>query len=286
MKHVVSMAEPYSSEVPVASSLPSGPFHYLHVVGDVCSLCDRTTEITEREHFAAISSQRGEKLGAKKRAKAEPAEEAAVRAGAGRVCGESARAPESLQEQRDTLLLRRETDEDVLARIARSDSAAVREMVARKLPALLALATRILGDRTEAEDVTQEAFLRIWQQAPNWETGRARFDTWLYAVASNLCRDRLRRRRELYAAEPPETADPNSAPDRGLQAKDNAVTVECALAMLPDRQREVVVLQYYEQLSNIKAAAVMGISVEALESLLARARRNLRAYLENADACR
>ncbi len=179
----------------------------------------------------------------------------------------------------------RETDEDLLARIARSDSAAVREMVARKLPRLLALAARILGDRMEAEDVAQEAFLRIWRQAPHWETGRARFDTWLYAIALNLCRDRLRRRREVYVVDPPETADPSSAPDQRLHARDNTRTVESALAMLPERQRQAIVLQYYEELSNIDAAAVMGISVEALESLLARARRNLRACLENADAC-
>lgn len=179
----------------------------------------------------------------------------------------------------------RDTDEDLLARIARSDSAAVREMIARKLPRLLALAARVLGDRMEAEDVAQEAFLRIWRQAPGWESGRARFDTWLYAIAINLCRDRLRRRREVYAGEPPEAADPNSAPDRGLHERDTVRTVESAVAMLPERQREAIVLQYYEELSNTEAAAVMDISVEALESLLARARRNLRACLENADAC-
>lgn len=170
-------------------------------------------------------------------------------------------------------------------RIARSDSAAVREMVARKLPRLLALAARILGDRMEAEDVAQEVFLRIWRQARHWETGRARFDTWLYAIALNLCRDRLRRRKEVYAVDPPETPDPSSAPDRWLHDRDNTRTVESALAMLPERQRQAIVLQYYEELSNVEAAAVMGISVEALESLLARARRNLRACLENADAC-
>jgi len=190
-----------------------------------------------------------------------------------------------LENGADAELLTRQTDEDLLARIARSDSAAVREMVARKLPRLLALAARILGDRMEAEDVAQEAFLRIWRLAPRWEPGRARFDTWLYAVAFNLCRDRLRRRREVYVAEQPDTADPSSAPDRGLDERDNTRTVESALAMLPERQREAIVLQYYEELSNLEAAAVMGISVEALESLLARARRNLRACLENVDAC-
>jgi RNA polymerase sigma-70 factor (ECF subfamily) len=178
----------------------------------------------------------------------------------------------------------RETDEDLLARVARNDGAAVREMVGRKLPRLLALAVRILGDRVEAEDIAQETFIRLWRQAPHWETGRARFDTWLYGVALNLCRDRLRRRKEIYTAEPPETADPGPLPDRGIQDGDTARTVETALAMLPERQREAIVLQYYEELSNIEAAAVMGVTVEALESLLARGRRNLRVFLESTHA--
>lgn len=178
----------------------------------------------------------------------------------------------------------RETDEDLLVRIARGDEVAIREMVARKLPRLLSLATRVLGDRVEAEDVAQEAFLRIWRQAPRWQAGRARFDTWLYGVALNLCRDRLRRRREIYTAEPPETIDPHGGPGRGLDDSESSRSVEAALARLPERQREAIVLQYYEELSNIEAAAVMGISIEALESLLARGRRNLRVHLEDIDA--
>jgi len=303
MKQEVSMVDPYISAVPVASSLLSTPVHYLDVVGDVCPFCDhpifhgRTNETAEREHFVAISTHTGEKFTAEmatlrpesgaalKTAKAGVGEKGVICAEARRVADEStaAQLAERLPEQRDARLLSRVTDEDLLARIARSDSAAIREMVARKLPRLLALAARILGDRMEAEDVAQEAFLRTWRQAANWETGRARFDTWLYAVALNLCRDVLSRRRELYAAQLPETADLNSAPDRGLQDRDNTRTVDSAVAMLPERQRKAVVLRYYEQLSNIEAAAVMGISVEALESLLARARRNLRACLENAE---
>jgi len=175
-----------------------------------------------------------------------------------------------------------EPDEVLLSRIARDDSDAVREMVGRKLPRVLALAARILGDRVEAEDVAQETFVRLWRQAPHWRTGQARFDTWLYGVALNLCRDRLRRKREVYTAEPPETADPGPLPDRRADERDTARAVETALAMLPERQREAIVLQYYEELSNVEAAAAMGVSVEALESLLARGRRNLRCLLEGA----
>lgn len=152
-------------------------------------------------------------------------------------------------------------------------------MVARKLPRLLSLAGRMLGDTSEAEDVAQEAFVRVWKQAPRWRPGKARFDTWLHRVALNLCYDRLRRRRERAYADPPDRPDDGPGPDRGLHALDTGRRVGTALQALPDRQREAIVLCHYQELGNIEAAAVMGVSIEALESLLGRGRRALRAAL-------
>ena len=177
----------------------------------------------------------------------------------------------------------RDPDAELIAGVGRQERSAVRTLVARKLPRLLALATRMLGDRMEAEDVAQEAFMRIWKQAPRWREGEARFDTWLHRVALNLCYDRLRGRREEPVEELPDPADPAAAPDAQLEAQleaqSRAARVRAALAALPARQREALVLSYYQELSNIEAAPLMGITVEALESLLARARRNLRAQL-------
>lgn len=172
-----------------------------------------------------------------------------------------------------------DSDDQLLARVAVGDPAATRAMVARKLPRLLSLAGRMLGDSAEAEDVAQEAFLRIWKQASRWRPGDARFDTWLHRVALNLCYDRLRRRRELAFADPPDRADDGPGPDRGLLAADTGRRVGAALQSLPDRQREAIVLCHYQELGNIEAAAVMGVSVEALESLLGRGRRALRVAL-------
>ena len=87
-------------------------------------------------------------------------------------------------------------DEELVRRIGSGDDAAMQALVSRKLPRLLALARRMLGDAAEAEDVAQETFLRIWRNAARWRPGAARFDTWIHRVALNLCYDRLRRPQE------------------------------------------------------------------------------------------
>ena len=170
-------------------------------------------------------------------------------------------------------------DEDLVRRVGQGDPAAIQAMVARKLPRMLALANRMLADPVEAEDVAQEAMLRAWRQAPRWTPGKARFDTWLHRVGLNLCYDRLRRRREIPTEAPPERPDDGPAPDRGLMAADVGARVDAALARLPDRQREAIVLCHYQELTNIEAAGLMAVSIEALESLLSRGRRALRLSL-------
>ena len=177
------------------------------------------------------------------------------------------------------LALTADPDEDLVRRVGQGDPAAIQSLVARKLPRILALAHRMLNDAVEAEDVAQEAMLRAWKQAPRWTPGAAKFDTWLHRVGLNLCYDRLRRRREVATDNLPDRADDGPAPDRGLMAADTGVRVEAALSRLPDRQREAIVLCHYQELTNIEAAALMSVSVDALESLLSRGRRTLRLAL-------
>ena len=177
------------------------------------------------------------------------------------------------------MALSADPDEDLVRRVGQGDPAAIQAMVARKLPRMLALAQRMLGDPVEAEDVAQEAMLRAWKQAPRWVPGKARFDTWLHRVGLNLCYDRLRRRREVPTEAPPDRPDDGPAPDQGLLSAELGARVDGALKRLPDRQREAIVLCHYQELGNIEAAALMEVSVEALESLLSRGRRTLRQTL-------
>ena len=175
-------------------------------------------------------------------------------------------------------------DGELVRRAGLGETAAVQALVARKLGRVLSLAERMLGDRAEAEDVAQEAFLRVWRIAPRWRPGAAKFDTWLHRVTLNLCFDRLRRRRERPTAEPPDLPDPGPAPDRGLIAEDVGRRVRAALQALPPRQRQAIVLCHYQEVGNIEAAGLMGVSVEALESLLSRGRRALKAALADLAA--
>lgn len=176
-----------------------------------------------------------------------------------------------------------ETDATLLERFAAGDPAAASVLVHRHLPRALRVASRLLRDRSEAEDVAQEAMLRLWRVAPDWRPGDAQVSTWLYRVVSNLCLDRLRRRgRSVPFDSVPDLADrPDGAPDavEQITAADRTSAFETALGALPDRQRQAVVLRHLEGLSNPEIAAVMDIGVEAVESLTARGRRALAAAL-------
>lgn len=174
-------------------------------------------------------------------------------------------------------------DAELLARLAHGDQAAFAVLVDRHMAALHRLAQRLLGSVAEADDVTQDAFLRAWEHAGSWRPGSARYSTWLYQVTLNLCRDRLRARRpsdDLVESLP----DRGPMPDQQLAETQRCESLSLALADLPDRQREALVLFHYQGLSQQEAAHAMGVSEDALESLLSRARRGLKQRLADASS--
>ena len=175
-------------------------------------------------------------------------------------------------------------DGDLVARIADGDHAAARALMARHLPRVLNLSRRMLGSRAEAEDVAQDVFLRVWTHAARWQPGAAKFETWLHRVAMNLCYDRLRRKKPTNIDAIPEPIDPAPGPAGTLFLAQLGAAVDAALNALPERQKEAIVLCHHQGLSNIDAADVLGVSVEALESLLSRGRRTLKDKLKNLRA--
>ncbi|MCF6328741.1 MAG: sigma-70 family RNA polymerase sigma factor [Henriciella sp.] len=168
---------------------------------------------------------------------------------------------------------------DDITRAAAGDRAAQAALVNRNMPIVFRVAYRMLGDRAEAEDITQETFLRAWKMLPDWQP-RARFSTWACTVALNLCRDRLRKKKPVLMDELPERVDPELQPEQALASAQALAGIEAKIAALPDRQKEALSLCALEGMGNIEAAGAMGVSVHALESLLARARRTLRTTLK------
>ena len=180
------------------------------------------------------------------------------------------------------------SDEALLVLYANGDRAAARALTLRLTPRVLGYAARLLGgDRAEAEDVAQEAMLRLWRVAPDWRQGEAKVTTWLYRVVTNLCTDRQRGRRRRGTAaldDAPEVADATPGAEAGLIEADRLTALESALGRLPDRQRQAVVLRHIEGLTNPDIAEAMDIGVEAVESLTARGKRALAALLSGRRA--
>ncbi len=170
------------------------------------------------------------------------------------------------------------SDESLLVLYANNDPDAARLLTGRLLPRVLGYATRLLGDRAEAEDVAQDAMMRLWRIAPDWRTGEAAVATWLYRVVTNLCTDRQRarvRRRSDALDDVPEPADDAASAEAGLIEADRMAALQTALDSLPDRQRQAVVLRHIEGMTNPEIAAILEIGVEAVESLTARGKRAL-----------
>jgi RNA polymerase sigma-70 factor (ECF subfamily) len=171
-------------------------------------------------------------------------------------------------------------DRALLAQIAAGSHPAFQALMRRHLPYALRLAQRMIGNRDDADEVAQEAFLRVWTLAARWRhDGDAQFRTWLYRVVVNLCLDRRRRRTELPLEDAGDPSDPAPNGLDTVTAAQTARLVAGAVDALPPRQRAAITLCYYGEVGGAEAANLLDISISALESLLVRGRRSLRLRL-------
>jgi RNA polymerase sigma-70 factor (ECF subfamily) len=170
------------------------------------------------------------------------------------------------------------SDEDLMARVAGGDEAAFRLLAQRHAGRSIGLARRITGNDADAEEIVQEALLRVWINAPRWRPVAA-FRTWLYRMVVNLS---LNRRRHVPSVPLEAAGDPLDTaqdPREVLMREEIDRRLAAAVAALSAQQRAAVTLTYGEGLSNAETAAVIGTSVSAVETLLVRARRALREKL-------
>ena len=173
----------------------------------------------------------------------------------------------------------RHSDEELLAMIGEGDADAFRLLVERHVDRAYAVAFRFLRNAADAEDVVRDTLLKVWTSGGKWDSGRARFSTWLYRVVTNRCIDLKRRptNEAIDTVPEPQATTPDQVDS--LMRGEVSSQLEQAIARLPEQQRIALTFSYYENLSNAEIAEVMETTVMAVESLLKRARQALRAQL-------
>lgn len=180
----------------------------------------------------------------------------------------------------------RQLDQDdlLLERVARSDEQAFRALVERHIDKAYGLALRILRNASDAEDVVQDALLKVWTHRGNWQPGKARFSTWLYRVVTNRCLDICRKPRTQDIDDAPEPMDDALDALSAIHTGEVNLLLERAMGRLPNQQRIALILSYNDDLSNPEIAEIMQTTVMAVESLLKRGRQQLRTILMAAEA--
>ena len=171
-------------------------------------------------------------------------------------------------------------DHTLMAHYAGGNGQAARILTQRLLPKVYALSLRMLGTQAAAEDAAQDVMMKLWKMAPDWQADNAKVSTWLHRVTVNHCTDILRKRKPRVALDETQELVSNAkSVETVLMQGERAVALERAMEKLPERQKIAVHLRHIEECSNIEIAQIMDISVEAVESLVSRGKRALKAAL-------
>ncbi|MEL0255777.1 MAG: sigma-70 family RNA polymerase sigma factor [Burkholderiaceae bacterium] len=175
---------------------------------------------------------------------------------------------------------KKQDDNVLLVAFAKGDRSAAQQLTERLMPKIYSHAYYRLGNIADAEDVTQEAFLKLWKIAPNWKYDKAQVSTWLYRVVYNLCKDRYRRATLENLSSAQEVTDGNQSPTDNIDAQYRQKALYDAMSILPENQRLAIQLRHIDELSNPEIAEIMELSIEAVESLTARGKRKLIEILQ------
>ncbi len=173
------------------------------------------------------------------------------------------------------------SDESLMDLVVKADHEAFSMLVTRYTKMFYAAAYRSCGDQDAAEDIVQEAFLKLWNKPQLWDSSKgAKFSTWFYRVVTNQAIDYMRKKKNTKGSDVLEriSDDRDSVQDE-MERTEQEVMLEAIIQDLPERQKTALNLCFYEGLTNKDAAGVMGVSVKALESLLMRAKAGLRDAL-------
>jgi RNA polymerase sigma-70 factor (ECF subfamily) len=182
------------------------------------------------------------------------------------------------------------TDEELMLAICKGDQSAYQTVVKEHLKPISHYAYRLLGNQKDTEDITQETFLKLWINAATWKPEKAKLTTWLHRITHNLCVDYLRKHSRMQTQDnfeehlvdsSEETNDRNADfTQRDLcRDSDKIRILDSALTQLPESQRSAIMLCTVQNFSNKEAAVIMDISVKALESIIARAKRSLKSII-------
>lgn len=177
----------------------------------------------------------------------------------------------------------RDPDSDLIPLMQKGDQAAFARLVERRTGTLTALAANMLGDAFMAEDVVQSTYLKTWSMLPSWQAGQGYLISWMRKVTTRQCLDILRRKTPIFTDEPPETVDGAPTPLAALERENDGQHVRAALSRLNPDQQAAITLTYYQNLPQKEAAHILDKSLPAYDSLLRRARAQLKSYLKNGE---
>ena len=171
-----------------------------------------------------------------------------------------------------------DTEAALVTLVQQGDEDAFQQLLRTYLPRIHGYAVRMLDNPTEANDIAQEVFIRFWQKSKTFNPNKAKLSTWLHQIAHNLCIDHFRKHGKLVGME--DQQEPASETlEMIMQSAERQDQIKQLIQLLPERQRSALLLCHYQGLSNKQAAATIEVSIDALESLLSRARKTLKQYL-------